>query len=89
MLSIVWKNANVVIPLSAHALTRNGPGGSNAWYPAAFLATSLWSICPRCRILSIFRSVIFTFTAFPFSFSSHSVTALNSYINVIRISKVL
>ena len=38
-----------------------GPGGSIAWYPATFLATSLWSICqicPRSYVLSIFKSAI-------------------------------
>ena len=66
-------NAKRVIPLSSHAVTRNGPSGGSAWYPTTFLAASSWSIyriCPRSLVLSIFKSVIFTFTTLPFSFHS-------------------
>ena len=55
-------------------LRPGGPGGGNAWYPATFLATSAWvtaRICPRSLVLSIFKSVIFIFTAFPVFFRSH------------------
>ena len=48
-------------------LRQGGPGGGNAWYPATFLATSTCvtaRICPRTLVLSIFKSVIFIFTAF-------------------------
>ena len=74
MLSTLCKNTKQVIPLSCHAVTRNGPGGGNAWYPATFLTTLPWlsaQICPRSLVLSIFKSVNGIVTAFPFSFRRH------------------
>ena len=71
MLSALCKNTERVIPLSSHAVTRNGARVGNAWYPATFLATLSWlmdRICPRSLVLSIFKSVSFIFTAFQFSF---------------------
>ena len=74
MLSALCKNAERVIPLSSHAVTRNGLGGANAWYHATLSLTSSYlmdRICPRSLVLSIFKSVNFIFTAFPFSFRNH------------------
>ena len=74
MPSALCKNIERVIPLSSHAVTRNGVGGGNAWYPATFSTTSSWlraRICPRSLVLSFFKSVNSISTAFPFSSRSH------------------
>ena len=74
MLSTICKNTKRIIPLSSHAVTRNGPSGGKTSYPATFLTTSSWlmvQICPRSLVMSICKSVIFIFTAFPFSFRTH------------------
>ena len=74
MVSALCKNTEPVIPLSSHAVTRNGPGGGNAWYPAIFLVTSsqlMHQICPGSLVLSMFKSVNFIFPAFPFPFCNH------------------
>ena len=71
MLSTLCKNTERGIPLSFHAVMRNGLAGGNAWYPATFLETSSWfldQICPRSLVLSIFESVNFILTTFPFTF---------------------
>ena len=72
MLSTLCKNTKQVIPLSSHAFTRNGLGGGNALYPATLLTISSWLKARTCSlVLSMFKSVNFIFTAFPFSFRSH------------------
>ena len=70
-MSMLCKNAKPVIPLSSHAVTRNGQVGGNAWYPATLLATPSWwmaRICPGFFVLSFFKSVnsLFTASLFPF-----------------------
>ena len=74
VLLALCKDTERVIPLSAHAATRNSPGGGNAWYPASFLATSFCLIDWTCRWSLVLLSVSlvnFMCTVFPSLFRSH------------------